>query len=110
MNESAAKTVLTIIGILFTAIGILGFFNQPVLGIFAVNTSHNLIHLLTGIVAFWTATQDSRTIALTGWVFATVYAVVTVLGFISTDNLILGFLRVNQADNYLHLLTTAAFG
>jgi hypothetical protein len=38
-------------------------------------------------------------------VFAVIYALITLLGFISRDNIVLG-MHMNMADNVLHLAIT----
>ncbi len=48
-----AKTAAIVIGVIFLAVGILGFFPNPLVsptGLFAVNTVHNLIHIVSGLV------------------------------------------------------------
>ena len=94
-------------GIVFIAIGILGFVpgitsNGHLLGIFGVDTVHNVIHLLSGIVALLCA--GSASAAKTYFkVFGVVYGLVTILGFMSGTS-VLGIFMVNGADNVLHLL------
>ena len=42
-----AKTAAVVLGIVFLAVGILGFFPNPLVsptGFFVVNTTHNIIH------------------------------------------------------------------
>jgi uncharacterized membrane protein YbaN (DUF454 family) len=44
-----AKTAALVLGIVFLAVGILGFFPNPLVsptGLFVVNTAHNIIHLV----------------------------------------------------------------
>lgn len=97
------KNLLYVLGVVFVLIGLLGFVNDPVLGLFEVNVLHNLIHLVSGILLLVYAGKSSaKTLAL---VLGIVYALVTVLGFLM-DN-ILGILPVNMADNLLHLVLAA---
>jgi hypothetical protein len=104
------KTAALVIGIIFIVVGLLGFVPNPLVsptGIFAVNTAHNLIHLLTGIVILAGAysTFGARNTLL---IFGAVYAVVAILGFIpgavTAGNMLLGFIHVNTADKWLHEL------
>ena len=51
-----AKTLALVFGVVFLLIGILGFVpalapNEMLLNIFHVNAAHNVVHLLTGVVA-----------------------------------------------------------
>ena len=101
------KTLSLVLGVVLVLVGLLGFVNNPVLGIFAVNGMHNVVHLLTGALAIYFATAGVKNLALYGKVFAVVYALVTVLGFIMPGS-VLG-MTVNGADNILHLLLTVVF-
>lgn len=94
-------------GIIFILVGILGFIpgitsNGHLLGIFEVNTLHNIIHLLSGIIALMCAGSAMK--AKTYFkIFGVVYGLVTVVGFLQ-GNTVLGLIGVNVADNLLHLL------
>ncbi len=96
---------------MLTLVGILGFVPGIVtdgllLGIFQVDTLHNIIHLLTGVVGIlvgWSMMQYAR---LYFQVFGVVYALVTVVGFMQGDS-VLGLITVNMADNVLHLAIAA---
>ncbi|HSH17871.1 MAG TPA: DUF4383 domain-containing protein [Candidatus Saccharimonadales bacterium] len=114
------KKAALAVGAVFLLIGILGFIPlfaplDPVenarllLGIFEVDTLHNLIHILSGI-AFLAAAGKERTARLAFQVFGVVYALVTLIGFLTPDGAnILGLFHANLADDFLHLLLTAAF-
>ena len=102
------KTVLYVLGAVFIVVGLLGFVNHPVLGIFEVNTLHNLIHLASGILALiyaGMAESQAKTFAV---VMGVIYALVTILGFLLGGN-ILGLIHTNLADNLLHLVLAVVF-
>lgn len=103
-------------GVVFVLIGILGFVPgitstnsdgaKLLLGIFAVNAVHNLIHLLSGVAAL--IGSGSEGYARTYFkVFGVVYAIVTVVGF-AQGNTVLGIIPVNLADNLLHVVIAVA--
>ena len=108
--DLTTKTAALIIGIIFIVVGLLGFVPNPLVsptGLFAVNTAHNLIHLLTGIVIIagaYSAFGARNTLLI----FGAVYAVVAIAGFIPAlmtgGNMLLGFIHVNDADKWLHVL------
>ncbi len=94
-------------GIVFLLIGVLGFIGAltpegKLLGIFAVDAVHNIIHILSGIVALALAgsAKGARSFFQ---IFGIVYALVTVIGLLGSGS-ILGFFMVNGADNILHLV------
>ena len=97
------KTAALVLGIVFVVVGLLGFVNNPVLGLFAVNGAHNLVHLGSGILILagaYTAIGAGTTLK----VFGVVYALVAVLGFFQSGDMLLGLLVNNMADKWLHVL------
>ena len=99
-------------GIVFIAIGVLAYVpgittDGMLLGLFMVDGVHNIIHLLTGIVAIAVVWGGGQYLRLYFKVFGVVYGLVTVIGFIQGDT-VLGIIMVNMADNLLHLVVAAA--
>jgi len=106
------KTLTWILGIIFLVLGMSGFIQQPVFGLFEVDTTQNIIHILSGIVAIIAAMSGPSYARLYLIVFGIVYAVVAILGFAMNGN-ILGFFGTNRADDYLYTaiaLTCLAVG
>lgn len=95
--------VLTVLGIVFVVVGLLGFFNDPVLGIFEVDGLHNLIHLAAGVLALVAVGMGESTMRLYARVFGGVYLLVGVVGFVMPGDMILGLFEANMADDVLHL-------
>ncbi len=96
------KTVTMVLGVVLLLIGILGFFmSSPLLGLFEVDTTHNVVHLLSGIVGLIAASSGTSYARLFLIVFGLVYGAVAVIGFTMSGS-ILGMFTVNMADNYLH--------
>lgn len=95
------KPVTWILGIVLLAMGIIGFFNNPVIGLFEVDTIHNIIHLVSGLVAIGAVLTGESYARLFLIVFGIVYAIVAVIGFVGNGN-ILGIFTTNRADDYLH--------
>ncbi|MDB4978064.1 MAG: hypothetical protein JWM56_250 [Candidatus Peribacteria bacterium] len=104
--DQLVKPVTWLFGVVFIAIGILGFINNPILGLFSVNAVHNIVHLLSGAVALGAASSGYKNSRLYLIIFGLVYALVTVLGFVTPD-LLGSLLNANLADNYLHLVIAA---
>jgi hypothetical protein len=112
----SAKMAATVIGIVFVAVGLLGFVNNPVLGLFAVDTIHNLIHILSGVVLLagaYSSLGSSMALKIVG----IVYGIVAILGFflVNDAGMLLGIFVVNTADKWLHVVLAvviliAAFG
>ncbi|MBI3331934.1 DUF4383 domain-containing protein [Candidatus Peregrinibacteria bacterium] len=101
-----AVTLAWVLGLVLTLVGVLGFFNDPVLGIFEVDPVHNVIHLLSGLVGLFAASKGMTYARQYLIVFGLIYAVVTVLGF-TMESPLLGLVSVNDWDNYLHAAIAA---
>ena len=100
-----AKLAAIVLGIVFVLVGLLGFVNNPVLGLFAVNTSHNLIHIISGLVLLAGA-YSSLGSGLALKIVGIVYALIAIIGFfmVSVDGMLLGFITMNDADKWLHVV------
>jgi len=115
-----AKQVAVIFGIVMLVIGILGFVPAVnaagpsgtsytlLLGIFAINPLHNVIHLATGAVALAAGLYGSGAYArLYFLVFGVVYTLVTLIGvtglLFDSHGSLLGIAPINGADNVLHV-------
>ena len=99
------RIAAVIFGIIFILIGIAGFIpvftpNNFLLGLFMIDTPHNIIHLVSGVLGLLAAISISCSI----WyfrIFGIIYALVAIAGLISEDLIII---HVNQADNILHVI------
>ena len=105
------RKVALIFGVVLLAVGLLGFVpaltpDGRLLGIFAVDTLHNLVHVATGLAGIGAYVAGSRASRVYFQVFGVVYAIVTLVGFLQGDT-VLGLIPVNVADNLLHLAITA---
>ena len=115
MNEKSGpeKKVATvqklgvIWGILFLLGGILGFVpgitkDQMFLGFFMVNTPHNILHLISGIVFLIASLLGAR--AARSWfqIFGTFYAALSIIGFVVGNGLIFNLISNSQIDSWGH--------
>lgn len=101
-----ARMLSFVYGVVFILAGILGFTPNPIIsstGFFAVNAVHNSVHVILGLVFIVGPIKfpgfESRLIKLLGLGGIAV----TVLGFLTTGNTLLGVIHVNAADHWLHL-------
>ncbi len=101
LMENMQKLFALTIGGIMAAIGIIGFFNNPLLGLFTVNLAHNLVHIVSGALGLWLA-NVGKSHMFNKW-FGIAYTVIAVLGFIPfTASLLGSFLAVNMTDTVLH--------
>jgi len=104
-----------ITGIVFTVVGVVGFFitgfanfaehtDQHLLW-FEINPLHNLVHLALGLIglAMWRTTTQALTY---GYIVLVGYAGAFVYGLIAMDKE-WDILSINTADNVLHLILAA---
>jgi hypothetical protein len=100
-----ARTAALVLGAVFLLVGILGFIPNPLVsstGLFAVNTAHNLVHIVSGAVILagaYTALGASMGLKIIG----VIYALVAILGLFSSGPMLLGMILVNHADHWLHV-------
>jgi hypothetical protein len=107
------KNLAFLFGAVFLLVGVLGFIPalapmhsdgmRYLLGLFMVGTVHNIIHLLSGAAAILAGLKSEKYAQLYFRVFGSVYALVTVIGFIQKTT-VLHIFMVNKADNFLHLV------
>ena len=103
-------TAALIYGVAFVLIGILGYVpgvttpDGMLLGIFHVNSAHNLVHIPSGIFALIAYSYGARASQAYFRVFGWLYGLVAVIGFFVQHGNILGFIANNPADNWLHVL------
>ena len=103
------KTMAVLFGVVFLVVGILGFVpavtkDQMLLGIFHVNTAHNAVHLLSGVVALLCGMSGAGASRWYFRIFGLVYGAVAVMGFMAGgDTMLLGLISDNMADTWLHV-------
>ena len=101
-----AKTLATVFGVVFVIVGLLGFVGNPLVGegvLFHTNLTHDIVHLIIGIILLAVAFMAAEQSALTLKIFGAIYLIVALLGFFMTSP-ILGLIEVNAADQWLHLV------
>lgn len=112
------KTAALLFGIVFLAVGVLGFVPAAttpmegmdggmLLGIFHVNAAHNYVHLASGAVFLLCGLAGAGPSRMFFKIFGIVYAIVAIMGFMSGDKPLLGLISNNMADVYLHCVLAA---
>lgn len=123
-----AKTICTVLGVVFLLIGILGFV-MPGLGGFHLSLSHNIIHLVSGAIALYLGLKGTLAAArLFCIVFGIVYGLLGIAGYLLGSNqqhtvpgithggtdtnllqVIAGQLELASMDHGLHVLLGIVF-
>lgn len=99
------KTYAMVIGAVLVLLGLVGFVNAPILGIFGVNIAQNVLHLVGGALVLWLATKGSAK-PTNMWV-GIIALVVGVLWFVpavgGAGGLLDSIFAINAAISYLHI-------
>ncbi|MGJ0396184.1 MAG: DUF4383 domain-containing protein [Methylocystis sp.] len=99
-----ADFIATILGVVFVAVGLLGFIPNPLVsnvGYFQVNAAHNFVHLITGAFLLLSPYFGVPVIMIRA--LAIIYTAIAVLGFIAPNVASLdGAIAMNHADHWLH--------
>ncbi|ASN03529.1 DUF4383 domain-containing protein [Virgibacillus necropolis] len=98
-----ASKFAKVLGIIFIILGIVGFF-MPMENIFDLTVAHNIVHLLSGIIALAVSSNEAKS-AMYAKVFGIVYLLVAVIGLFVTE---IAGLVLLPADNVLHFIIAFA--
>lgn len=125
----SVRTFALIFGIVFLAVGVAGFVpglaqetthpgvtmehgSAMLLGLFPVNTLHNIVHLLFGILGILAYRSASGSVSYFR-VVAISYGLLTILGLLPATNTLFGLVPIHGNDIWLHAvlaLVAAYFG
>lgn len=110
-----AKTVCTILGIVFILVGLVGFAKHDLLGAH-LSSAHNIIHLVSGAIALYLGLKGSYSAAkMFCIVFGAVYLLLGLVGFLLGTGdgkifaVIPGTLEFGTMDHIIHLALGVIF-
>jgi Domain of unknown function (DUF4383)/Short repeat of unknown function (DUF308) len=115
-----AKTIATLVGVVFILVGICGFLAPGLLGAH-LTLAHNLIHLISGAVSLYFGTKGTLAQArMFCLVFGVVYGLLGIVGLVAGTagmpsvphmaqdahllKLLPGALEFGTMDHYIHIL------
>jgi hypothetical protein len=116
-------TAALVFGVVFLLVGVVGFFPAPppagappltvehghglALGMFPINTLHNIVHLLFGVLGI--AAARGAILSARGYfqLVAVSYALLVVLGLLPATNTTFGLIPIWGNDVWLHALIAA---
>lgn len=105
-----AKTIATLLGVVFILVGLVGFAAPGLLGAH-LSPAHNVIHLVSGAVALFLGLKGSLTATkMFCLIFGVVYLLLGVVGFgagTGADRMfpvIPGILELGMMDHIIHVL------
>ena len=122
----AIGTLATVFGVVFLLVGVAGFFPSPpapdalpltvdhghglALGMFPVNTIHNVVHILFGALGLMAAAGVLLAARTYFQLLAVSYALLAVLGLMPATQTTFGLIPIYGNDVWLHALIAAAAG
>lgn len=113
------KRIAIAFGVIFLIVGALGFVpvvtpgaadgvSGRLLGVFAVDPAHNLVHIVTGLIAIGVGMVSDEASRMYFKVFGIIYGLVAILGFGYGSAPLLGLMANNLSDAVLHAVIAAA--
>ena len=109
-----AKTIATVLGVLFLLVGLLGFAAPGMMGMH-LSVAHNVVHLLSGALALYFGTKGTYDSARAFCIiFGIVYGLLGLIGFVAggTDyefTLIPNQLVLGKMDHIVHVILGIVF-
>jgi hypothetical protein len=104
-NARLARAWLLFVGAVLIVVGIVGFVPNPLVGpdgLVATDNLHNVVHVLTGLLAFGLAYTMRDDIGTATILFGLLYAAVLVVTLISPTLFGLFSVEVNAVDHVIH--------
>lgn len=102
-NTPMQRVLLLVLGFALIGAGVYGFFHAPILGVFDVDPLHNIMHVLSGLIALATVMLGNgimRFFTRLGGVF---YLAFALAGFFIPMRHVFGLFIANTPDHILHL-------
>ncbi len=101
--------VYAVVFIVLALAGYMGFMMKDgmLMGVFALNSWHNHVHLLSGVVAGIAGFMGSYWSKLYFQIFGVIYGLVAILGIFYGHEMIFGFLANSWGDVGLHAVLSA---
>ncbi len=105
-NVRLARNWLLLAGVILVVVGILGFFSNPLVGptgLVATDNPHNIVHILTGLLALGLGYGMRNDIGTATIAFGALYLVVFVVTLISPTLFGVFSVPVNAIDHVIHI-------
>ncbi len=94
------KKISYVLGAAMVLLGVVGFFNDPVLGFFETDVYLDSIYIVFGLVLLFMGVKNAATGAK---IVGFLALIVSILGFIPSTNTMLGFIETNINSSMLQV-------
>lgn len=95
------KMVLYIIGIIVALAGIIGFFNNPIIGILETNTIQNVVYIILGLMIMMSTMKGHTMITK---IIGLIFAILGILGFVLSGDTVFGIVESTTNVNSFNLI------
>lgn len=97
-----------VIGAVLFLVGIIGFVNDPIFGIFGVNAAQNVLHLIGGAIGVWFGMKSASGAKAYNMWLGVIAGVVGILGFIpGISGVLADIFDINTEISVLHIIIGA---
>ncbi len=93
--------VLNIVGIIVALAGVIGFFNNPIIGILETSTIQNIVYIILGLLILMSVMKGQ---AMLTKIIGIVFAILGILGFVLSGNTVLGIVESTTNVNSFNLI------
>ncbi len=97
------RFLLLVLGFGFIGLGVFGFVNDPIFGMLDVDPLHNIIHILSGLLALAAVMLGNGMMRVFARIGGAVYLAIALAGFFMPMQHIFGLFIANTPDHWLHL-------
>jgi len=104
----SGKNIGMVLGLVLLLVGILGLvgFGVGIVGpdgFFTTDTTHDVVHLITGAILLWVVMKAGESTGMVFKVLGIIYLLIAILGFFGGGS-VFGLMVVDTNDNILHLV------
>lgn len=103
------RGVYLLVGAALLAVGVLGYFQNPILGVITSNPYHNLLHVGSGLATLNAARRGILAMRRWGTLAGLVYSVLALGGFTLRRGDFFGLMHLDRLDNIMHAALAAIF-
>lgn len=97
------RGVYRAVGVALVSVGMLGYFQNPVLGLFTSNPYHNLLHIGSGLAMVIAARHGILSMRRWGMLLGLLYSALAIAGFTLRRGDFFGLMHLDRPDNLLHV-------
>jgi hypothetical protein len=102
-----ARTISYVVGAVLLVLGVWGFIDAPILGLFATNTVHSLVYIIVGALLLYFGYAWGGMSMMVLKVVGILLALLAIVGFAMGGDTLFGVLANSLNDQILHLVAGA---